>query len=201
MPCRACSSAAGRPISAGSCRSASCRRSPSSCPSSSCSTIAGLRDTHLGLILVHTLINLPIAVLLMKSFFDDVPSDVDEAAMIDGATRFQTFCTDRPADGEGRRRGDGGAVLHLLLDRIPAVAVPHHLDPHPAGQDHRPSSRRPARNGASSRRSARPPSCRASSSSCSCKSIWFAASPWVRSRTEPRTRQEPKNRTTTGGTP
>ena len=51
----------------------------------------GLRDTYLGLILVHTLINLPLAVLLLKSFFDDVPKDVDEAAMIDGATRFQTF--------------------------------------------------------------------------------------------------------------
>jgi multiple sugar transport system permease protein len=52
---------------------------------------AGLRDTHLGMIIVHALINLPVAVLLMKSFFDDVPKDVDEAAMIDGATRFQTF--------------------------------------------------------------------------------------------------------------
>ena len=52
---------------------------------------ADLRDTHLGMILVHALINLPIAVLLLKSFFDDVPKDVDEAAMIDGATRFQTF--------------------------------------------------------------------------------------------------------------
>lgn len=51
----------------------------------------GLRDTHFGLILAHTLINLPLAVLLMKSFFDDVPKDVDEAAMIDGATRVQTF--------------------------------------------------------------------------------------------------------------
>lgn len=51
----------------------------------------GLRDTHIGLIFVHTLINLPLAVLLLKSFFDDVPKDVDEAAMIDGATRWQTF--------------------------------------------------------------------------------------------------------------
>jgi multiple sugar transport system permease protein len=51
----------------------------------------GLRDTHLGLILAHTLINLPIAVLLMKSFFDDVPQELDEAAMIDGAGRFQCF--------------------------------------------------------------------------------------------------------------
>jgi multiple sugar transport system permease protein len=51
----------------------------------------GLRDNVLGLILAHTLINLPLAVLLMKSFFDDVPKDVDEAAMIDGATRWQSF--------------------------------------------------------------------------------------------------------------
>jgi multiple sugar transport system permease protein len=27
----------------------------------------------------------------MKSFFDDVPPEIDEAAMLDGATRFQTF--------------------------------------------------------------------------------------------------------------
>ena len=59
--------------------------------------VAGMRDTdnlflgYIGLIVVHGLMNLPIAVLLMKSFFDDVPKDVDEAAMIDGATRWQTF--------------------------------------------------------------------------------------------------------------
>ena len=46
---------------------------------------------YVGLILIYALMNLPIAVLLMKSFFDDVPKDVDEAAMIDGATRLQTF--------------------------------------------------------------------------------------------------------------
>jgi multiple sugar transport system permease protein len=57
----------------------------------------GLRDTDnyylgwLGLMLIYALMNLPIAVLLLKSFFDDVPKDVDEAAMIDGATRWQTF--------------------------------------------------------------------------------------------------------------
>lgn len=51
----------------------------------------GLRDNHLGLIFAHTLINLPLAVLLMKSFFDDVGRDIDEAALIDGATRPQTF--------------------------------------------------------------------------------------------------------------
>jgi multiple sugar transport system permease protein len=58
---------------------------------------AGLRDTdnyymgYLGLALIYALMNLPIALLLMKSFFDDIPKDIDEAAMIDGATRVQTF--------------------------------------------------------------------------------------------------------------
>ena len=58
---------------------------------------AGLRDTdnlymgYLGLIMIYALMNLPIATLLLKSFFDDIPKDVDEAAMIDGATRWQTF--------------------------------------------------------------------------------------------------------------
>jgi multiple sugar transport system permease protein len=57
----------------------------------------GLRDTDnyylgwIGLMLIYALMNLPIAVLLLKSFFDDVPKDVDEAAMIDGATRWETF--------------------------------------------------------------------------------------------------------------
>ena len=58
---------------------------------------AGMRDTDnyymgwLGLMLIYSLMNLPIAVLLLKSFFDDVPQDVDQAAMIDGATRWQSF--------------------------------------------------------------------------------------------------------------
>ncbi|MFN0194332.1 MAG: carbohydrate ABC transporter permease [Aestuariivirga sp.] len=57
----------------------------------------GLRDVngiwrgYLGLIFIYALMNLPIVLLLMKSFLDDVPKDVDEAAMIDGATRWQVF--------------------------------------------------------------------------------------------------------------
>lgn len=51
----------------------------------------GLRDSHLGLIIAHALINLPLAILLLKSFFDDVPVELDESAMLDGASRFQVF--------------------------------------------------------------------------------------------------------------
>lgn len=54
-------------------------------------THVGLRDTRAGVILAHAAVNLPFAVLLLKSFFDEVPRDVGEAATIDGATRLQSF--------------------------------------------------------------------------------------------------------------
>ena len=44
-----------------------------------------LYDTHAAIILIHSLMNLPVAVLLLKSFFDEVPRAVDEAATIDHA--------------------------------------------------------------------------------------------------------------------
>ncbi len=51
----------------------------------------GWNDTRHGLILAHVLINLPLAILLLKSFFDDVPPELDDAAMVDGCTRFGAF--------------------------------------------------------------------------------------------------------------
>ena len=51
----------------------------------------GLNDTLHGLVLAHVIINLPIAILLLKSFFDDVPQDLDDAAMVDGCTRWGAF--------------------------------------------------------------------------------------------------------------
>ena len=51
----------------------------------------GLLDTYTGIILVHTLMNLPLAILLLKSFFDDIPMEIDEAALIDGASRWLIF--------------------------------------------------------------------------------------------------------------
>ena len=51
----------------------------------------GLLDQRVGVSLAHAALNLPFAVLLLKSFFDDVPAEVREAAKIDGATEFQIF--------------------------------------------------------------------------------------------------------------
>ena len=50
-----------------------------------------LLDTYTGVILVHGLMNLPLAVLLLKSFFDDIPAEIDESALLDGASRWTIF--------------------------------------------------------------------------------------------------------------
>ena len=51
----------------------------------------GLLDSYTGIILIHAVMNLPLAVLLMKSFFDDIPREIDESAIIDGASRWLIF--------------------------------------------------------------------------------------------------------------
>ncbi len=51
----------------------------------------GLRDTHLGLILLYTTCNVSFAVWLMKGFIDEIPKEYEDAALVDGYTRFQTF--------------------------------------------------------------------------------------------------------------
>lgn len=48
----------------------------------------GLTNTLAGLIIVYTAFNVPFATFLMQSFFDGIPRDLEEAAMIDGDTRL-----------------------------------------------------------------------------------------------------------------
>jgi ABC-type glycerol-3-phosphate transport system permease component len=50
-----------------------------------------LVNTHLGLILVHSLITIPMATWILRDFLDGIPKDYEEAAMVDGATRFQAL--------------------------------------------------------------------------------------------------------------
>ncbi|WP_373505617.1 carbohydrate ABC transporter permease [Aestuariivirga sp.] len=44
-----------------------------------------------GLILAYTTFNLPFAIWILKGFFDNVPYAIEEAQMVDGATRLQAF--------------------------------------------------------------------------------------------------------------
>lgn len=51
----------------------------------------GLTNSLTGLVIVYTAFNLPFATFLMQSFFDGIPKDLEEAAMIDGASQFTAF--------------------------------------------------------------------------------------------------------------
>lgn len=51
----------------------------------------GLLNTLTSLVVVYTAFNVPFAIFLMQSFFDGIPKDLEEAAMIDGCTRGQAL--------------------------------------------------------------------------------------------------------------
>jgi multiple sugar transport system permease protein len=51
----------------------------------------GLIDTHVGLILAHTFINIGLVVWMMRGFFQDIPDSLEEAARLDGCSNIQAF--------------------------------------------------------------------------------------------------------------
>jgi multiple sugar transport system permease protein len=51
----------------------------------------GLANTYLALILTHLIIGLPLIIWIMVGFFEDVHRDLDDAAVIDGCSRFGSF--------------------------------------------------------------------------------------------------------------
>jgi glucose/mannose transport system permease protein len=51
----------------------------------------GLINSHLGLILCYLIINIPLASVLMGTFFLGIPRELEEAAEIDGASKIQIF--------------------------------------------------------------------------------------------------------------
>jgi ABC-type glycerol-3-phosphate transport system permease component len=68
----------------------------------------GLIDTHPGLILPYVTFAMPLAVWLLTTTFRQLPADVEEAAMIDGASRLRVL---------------GEIVLPLALPGIATAAV------------------------------------------------------------------------------
>jgi multiple sugar transport system permease protein len=51
----------------------------------------GLNDTHLGLILAYTVFTLPVSVWMMFAYFRQMPRSLEEAALVDGCTRWTSF--------------------------------------------------------------------------------------------------------------
>ncbi|MGH2373617.1 MAG: carbohydrate ABC transporter permease [bacterium] len=51
----------------------------------------GLIDTRLALVVIYTGLELPLAIWMLKTHFDHVPIELDEAAYLDGCNRWQAF--------------------------------------------------------------------------------------------------------------
>lgn len=54
-------------------------------------TDIGIYNTYIGLIIPYLAFALPLAIYILVSFFSEIPKDLEEAALVDGATRFQAF--------------------------------------------------------------------------------------------------------------
>jgi len=53
--------------------------------------VTGLAGTYIGIILLYTAFNLPFTVWMMKSFFDELSPDVEDAARLDGSSDIRVF--------------------------------------------------------------------------------------------------------------
>jgi multiple sugar transport system permease protein len=48
-------------------------------------------DSHAALIALYTVFNLPFVIWMMRSYFEAVPAEIEESALVDGSTRFGAF--------------------------------------------------------------------------------------------------------------
>ncbi|MFB6202058.1 MAG: carbohydrate ABC transporter permease [Halorhabdus sp.] len=53
--------------------------------------VLNLIGTYAALIIAYSTFNVPFAIWMMRSFFDEIPRSIEEAALVDGATRWQAF--------------------------------------------------------------------------------------------------------------
>ena len=55
------------------------------------SSYLGLYDSKLALILIYAGFNIPFAIWLLMSFFEQIPIEVEESARVDGASSYRMF--------------------------------------------------------------------------------------------------------------
>ncbi len=51
----------------------------------------GLLDTHILLVIVYLSFNIPFTIWMMRGFIEDIPRELEEAAWVDGCSRFQAI--------------------------------------------------------------------------------------------------------------
>ena len=92
----------------------------------------GLRGTYLAMILIMQTITIPFSVWLMKSFIDEVPVELEEAARVDGAKWHRVIARITLPLVQARNDRDLDVCLRLLLEqrRLPSRSQqPEDRDP------------------------------------------------------------------------
>ena len=95
-----------------------------------------LVNTHASLILTYLTFGLPLSIWLLKGFYDNIPPQLEQAARIDGASRFQAFrLIVMPLSSPGHHR-DRDLLLHQGVERVRLRAdLSQRQEPaHPAGR-------------------------------------------------------------------
>lgn len=81
--------------------------------------VAGLLDTSTAVILANTSAITPLTALMMKSYFDGIPRELDEAAQVDGCNRFMVLWRVLlPISGPGIAAGFGYAATSAWTDLL-----------------------------------------------------------------------------------
>lgn len=75
-----------------------------------------LLNTKIPVTLACVLINVPLIIWFLISFFQDLPEEVEESAKVDGRHRVAALPQDRPAPGGAGYRRGSHAVLHVRLE-------------------------------------------------------------------------------------
>ena len=92
-----------------------------------------LYDTRIGLILLYCVFNLPFAIWTLRGIIDAIPKELDEAAMVDGASTLAGADPRHHPAGPARPRGHRHPHLGLRLERVP---VRGDADERPRAHDH-----------------------------------------------------------------
>ena len=80
--------------------------------------LLGLVNTHGSLVLTYLTFGLPLAIWLLKGFYDNIPIQLEQAARIDGATRLQAFLLDRHAALDRRASSPPRSIPSSGVERI-----------------------------------------------------------------------------------
>ena len=79
----------------------------------------GLNDTHIVLIVLYATFFVSLGTVLMRTFIDQIPRELDEAAQIDGATRLITLRADHRAARRTRHPCSRRLRRRLRVERVP----------------------------------------------------------------------------------